>query len=229
MKFFFTTSLAILGALSLATTSVEAQLLTTPGLIVPSPFQNMGVYQGGYMSISFRFQNGKPVGGSTVTMAKKDGSGNTTLHTIPDTENLDRFLISYPIPATLEVGDYRVSIITKPGTGTPKTGGSPGTNAPRSSSSSAAATPTAAGLAWENDGFVVLAPSPTGTGDASTPSGAPGAPSVYYYAADVQVKPAKDKPETPKSPATTLSQSAGQIAWKAAAALGCVALVAVTL
>ncbi|KAG0264997.1 hypothetical protein DFQ27_000872 [Actinomortierella ambigua] len=228
MKSFVTTGLAILGALSIATTSVKAQLLTTPGMIVRSPYQNMGVYQGGYMAVSFQFQN-LTVGGTTVTMAKKDGSGNTTLYTVPDTESKARFLESYDVPATLEVGDYRVSIVAKPGSGTlnPSSSSTPTapSNLPRSSTGSATAAPTAA-LAWENDGFVIMAAAPTGANGGPTP---PGAPSVYYFAADVRVLSANEKPKNAPSSAMTLTQSAGQIAWKAAAAMGFVALVAVNM
>ncbi|KAG0233998.1 hypothetical protein BGW42_006979 [Actinomortierella wolfii] len=201
MKSFFSTTLAFLGALSIATTSVEAQLITTPGLVVSTPYQGMGVYQGG----------------STVTMAKKDGSGNTTLYTVPDTQSLTQFLESYSVPESTEAGDYRVSIITKPGTGTPK----PPNAVPPPPLSNNTRPTTAVGA--------VAAPTATSAGGTPAPTGAPNAPSVYYHAVDIRVLPAKDKPKGQESSALTLSQSAGQIAWKAAVALGMVAAVAFNL
>ncbi|KAG0226717.1 hypothetical protein BGW41_004099 [Actinomortierella wolfii] len=217
MKSFLSATLAFLGALSIATTSVEAQLITTPGLVVSTPYQGMGVYQGSYMSISFRFLSGMPVGGSTVTMAKKDGSGNTTLYTVPDTQSLTQFLESYSVPESTEAGDYRVSIITKPGTGTPK----PPNALPPPPSSNNTRLTTAVGA--------VAAPTATSAGGTPAPTGAPNAPSVYYHAVDIRVLPAKDKPKGQESSALTLSQSAGQIAWKAAVALGMVAAAAFNL
>ncbi|KAG0373547.1 hypothetical protein BGX24_011556, partial [Mortierella sp. AD032] len=56
--------------------------VNTPGLQVPSIYDGMAVTKGSFLTIATKLQDGRAMGSIVLTVAKKDGSGNTTIASV---------------------------------------------------------------------------------------------------------------------------------------------------
>ncbi|KAG0205248.1 hypothetical protein BGX33_008018 [Mortierella sp. NVP41] len=132
--------------------------VNTPGISVQSPGNGMTIRPDGNLPIVFSLGR-RTVSAVVVTMAKADGSGNTTVLDLKPGSTL-RFFSSSPLTLfKFPVGDYIVNMVITPNL----TATVPGIVNPPSSSSSA---PGAA---------------PTTTATASKPTVAINLPGVYYW------------------------------------------------
>ncbi|KAF9103079.1 hypothetical protein BGX27_010744 [Mortierella sp. AM989] len=117
------TSAASSSSAATATSTSAAPVVTpsqpfinTEGLVVSSPFNQMTVVQNTVLSISASLRDKRPISSVNISVAKKDGSSNTTIVSIPygsvpmiaQTWNVSSD--KYPI------GDYLVNIIITPNT-----------------------------------------------------------------------------------------------------------------
>ncbi|KAF9425351.1 hypothetical protein BGZ94_007603 [Podila epigama] len=131
--------------------------INTSGLTITTPFSGMSIGQDRFLSIGGSIQGQKPIASILISVAKKDGSGNTT---IVDKKGLATLRISetWQVKADLyPVGEYLLHLVITPNT----TVAAP----PKTSLAPAAAT-------------TALVPPPPPVG---------GEPSVYFWQGTVRV------------------------------------------
>ncbi|KAG0272148.1 hypothetical protein BGZ95_012111 [Linnemannia exigua] len=92
--------------------------VNTPGLQVPSIYDGMSVMQGSFLTISTKLQDGRAMGSIVLTVAKKDGSGNTTIATVNHDSPVSSSLLWDASAAKFPAGPYVLNLVVTPNTTT---------------------------------------------------------------------------------------------------------------
>ncbi|KAF9150477.1 hypothetical protein BG015_007723 [Linnemannia schmuckeri] len=90
--------------------------VNTPGLVVNSVFDGLTVMQNSFVSISASLVDGRPMSSILITVAKKDGSGNTTIADIKQANLVTPRQLWNVSSDSYPVGPYVLSMIVTPGT-----------------------------------------------------------------------------------------------------------------
>ncbi|KAF9981483.1 hypothetical protein BGZ65_003887 [Modicella reniformis] len=197
-------ALLALGLLSCFQPLVLAQ--TTPtfentaGLVVTTPFNGMTAYQNSFVSIGASLAQLQPMSNIVITVAKSDGSSNSTIFDLKGGAPMLRLIQSWNVSATLfPVGEYHLQLVVVPGANAPATSSNPAT----------ATAPTT----------TTTTTSPT----VSTPA------SVYYWRGLIRVVEPRSKGGSTKSAALAYGAGSAHtgavaIVYKMSIALGALAL-----
>ncbi|KAF8938528.1 hypothetical protein EDD21DRAFT_368764 [Dissophora ornata] len=149
-----------------ATTSTSAGVATpspafqnTPGLQVSSPFNGMSVTQNTVLSISASLLDQQPISSIDISVAKSDGTSNTTIVNIPSGASVSASQIWNVTAAQYPVGDYLLNMIITPNT----TAGSTTTTVASTTTVSAAPASSVVPVYYWQAIIHVIAPSNTTT------------------------------------------------------------------
>ncbi|KAF9545606.1 hypothetical protein EC957_010691 [Mortierella hygrophila] len=142
--------------------------VNTPGLVVSSVFDGLTVVQNSFVSISATLTDGQPMSSIVITSAMKDGSGNTTIADIKQSNLVTPRQLWNVSADNYPVGSYVLSMIVIPGT--PNTTATTGTSAVPQPSTGV--TPPATGAAsvyyWKANINVRAPPASTPVGGAAS-------------------------------------------------------------
>ncbi|KAG0262126.1 hypothetical protein BG011_000323 [Mortierella polycephala] len=180
--------------------------INTPGLQVTAPYNDMTIFQDSVLSISASILGGRPISSINISVAKEDGSSNTTIVDIPSGEIL-RLTQTWNVTSALyPTGRYLFNMVITPNTTSTQSGGGVGIG------------PVASTTLNPSD--ISINPNPQPTGTVPGPPGT--SPSVYYWRAKVRV--VTRTPQKPKNaaPANSIHGFVGLFAAAGAIALGSV-------
>ncbi|KAI7827627.1 hypothetical protein BC939DRAFT_491248, partial [Gamsiella multidivaricata] len=198
LKTFLVVGISCLQQLAFAQTTTTTaaggsvpQFQNTPGVVVQTPYNGMTVSQGTFMSISAILSPSRPIGSVSVSVAKTDGSANTTVIDIKGV-GIQRFLQFWDVNTELfPIGEYYLNMVITPNTTASVSPTLPTTTlvANGSTSIQAVVTTTSATV-----------PAPTAP--------ATGTQSVYYWRGLIRVIEPRSKTSTS---AAALGHSAGAV------------------
>ncbi|KAF9912083.1 hypothetical protein EC991_001029 [Linnemannia zychae] len=90
--------------------------VNTPGLQVPSIYDGMSVTQGSFLTIASHLQDGRLMSSVVLTVAKKDGSGNTTVASTNQGSVQTSTILWNATAANFPVGPYVLNLVVTPNT-----------------------------------------------------------------------------------------------------------------
>ncbi|KAF9187067.1 hypothetical protein BGZ50_002151 [Haplosporangium sp. Z 11] len=144
--------------------------INTPGLKVTAPYNGMTILQDSVLSISASILGERPISSINISVAKEDGSSNTTIVDIPSGSILKLTQTWNVTSALYPTGHYLFNMIITPNTTSTQSGGGIG---------------PVASTTTINPSDISIDPSPQPTGTVPGPPGT--SPSVYYWQAKVRV------------------------------------------
>ncbi|KAG0364480.1 hypothetical protein BC939DRAFT_441618 [Gamsiella multidivaricata] len=182
------TSTATTSTSATVPTPSQSAFINTPGLQVTSPYNGMTVIQGTMLSISASIQDQRPISSINISVAKKDGSSNTTIVSITSGAILKATQTWNVTAAQYPVGAYILNMVITPNTTAQGTSSVP--NAGSSSVISSVATPTSSSVQAGSTSLIPIPGPPTSPGTG---------PNVYYWQATVQVIAPMNTSTTPNT------------------------------
>ncbi|KAG0283924.1 hypothetical protein BGZ96_011705 [Linnemannia gamsii] len=158
--------------------------VNTPGLEVKSVMDGMTAIQNSFVSISASLRDGRPMNSILITVAKKDGSGNTTIADIKEANLVSSNRLWNVTATNFPAGPYVLNMIVTAGTAnaTGATGAAPQPTTGVTPPPAVGGTPSI--FYWRANVDVRVPPAP-GTGTSGAVSGRIGSIAGYTVAAGV--------------------------------------------
>ncbi|KAF9920817.1 hypothetical protein FBU30_009254 [Linnemannia zychae] len=86
----------------------------TPGLKVTSLYKGMSVIQNSFLTISCKLEDRRPMGSIVISVAKMDGSGNTTIADIKGVATTDYQKLWNVTATDYAPGSYNINLVVTP-------------------------------------------------------------------------------------------------------------------